>query len=376
MPNSLENQFIADTFKALLHTGNISLSSGSPDAKIYSGDGFESSLSVSTISNGIKVSGDATIYGNVISSKSGNFSGSLSSGSHTVTGDSNISGSVDVAGGINIGGSLNSGSHTVTGNSNISGTLASASHTVTGNSNISGTARVGGTTTIIGSLSSGSHTVTGNSNISGTARVGGTTTIIGSLSSGSHTVTGNSNISGTARVGGTTTIIGSLSSGSHTVTGNSRITNRIDTNTIYADTYLNLPSTDTRADIVNHIYPVGSIFLSFTNVNPSVRFTGTSWVQVSQGRFVVGVGTGNDGIQNKIFTAGNNTGEYTHQLTIAEMPSHTHETYAQPSNDGDDGGGSDWNPYSFLTESSATGGDQYHNNTPPGFGLYVWQRTV
>jgi hypothetical protein len=218
--------------------------------------------------------------------------------------------------------------------------------------------------------------VTGNSNISGTARVGGTTTIIGSLSSGSHTVTGNSNISGTARVGGTTTIIGSLSSGSHTVTGNSRITNRIDTNTIYADTYLNLPSTDTRADIVNHIYPVGSIFLSFTNVNPSVRFTGTSWVQVSQGRFVVGVGTGNDGIQNKIFTAGNNTGEYTHQLTIAEMPSHTHETYAQPSNDGDDGGGSDWNPYSFLTESSATGGDQYHNNTPPGFGLYVWQRTV
>ena len=272
MPNSLENQFIADTFKALLHTGNISLSSGSPDAKIYSGDGFESSLSVSTISNGIKVSGDATIYGNVISSKSGNFSGSLSSGSHTVTGDSNISGSVDVAGGINIGGSLNSGSHTVT--------------------------------------------------------------------------------------------------------GNSRITNRIDTNTIYADTYLNLPVTDTKADLVNHIYPVGSIFLSFTNVNPSVRFTGTSWVQVSQGRFVVGVGTGNDGIQNKIFTAGNNTGEYTHQLTIAEMPSHTHETYAQPSNDGDDGGGSDWNPYSFLTESSATGGDQYHNNTPPGFGLYVWQRTV
>ena len=272
MPNSLENQFIADTFKALLHTGNISLSSGSPDAKIYSGDGFESSLSVSTISNGIKVSGDATIYGNVISSKSGNFSGSLSSGSHTVTGDSNIS--------------------------------------------------------------------------------------------------------GTARVGGTTTIIGSLSSGSHTVTGNSRITNRVDTNTIYADTYLNLPTTDTRADIVNHIYPVGSIFLSFTNVNPSVRFTGTTWVQVSQGRFVVGVGTGNDGIQNKIFEAGNNTGEYTHQLTIAEMPSHTHQTYGRQSTDDDEGSGNNPSAKSFLTESSATGGDQYHNNTPPGFGLYVWQRTV
>jgi len=348
MPNSLENQFIADTFKALLHTGNISLSGGSPEAKLYSGDGFESSLTVSTISNGIKVSGDATIYGNVISSKTGNFSGSLSSGSHTVT-----------------------------GNSNISGTLASGSHTVTGNSNISGTSRIGGTTTIIGSLSSGSHTVTGNSNISGSVDIAGSISIEGSLNSGSHTVTGNSNISGTSRIGGTTTIIGSLSSGSHTVTGNSRITNRIDTNTIYADTYLNLPVTDTKADLVNHIYPVGSIFLSFTNANPSFRFTGTSWVQISQGRFVVGVGTGNDGIQNKLFAAGNTTGEYAHQLTIAEMPSHTHNTWARYNEETDAGsGGGVGDTESVLTESSATGGDQYHNNTPPGFGLYVWQRTV
>ena len=217
--------------------------------------------------------------------------------------------------------------------------------------------------------------MTGDSDISGSVDIAGGISIGGSLNSGSHTVTGNSNISGTARVGGTTTIIGSLSSGSHTVTGNSRITNRVDTNTIYADTYLNLPAGDTRADIVNHIYPVGSIFLSFTNVNPSVRFTGTSWVQVSQGRFVVGVGTGNDGIQNKVFAAGNNTGEYEHQLTIEEMPGHTHTVDNivlvggyQGSGGGLVGRGS--------ANSGSTGGSQAHNNTPPGFGLYVWQRTV
>jgi hypothetical protein len=160
------------------------------------------------------------------------------------------------------------------------------------------------------------------------------------------------------------------------VTGNSRITNRIDTNTIYADTYLNLPAGDTRADIVNHIYPVGSIFLSFTDVNPSVRFTGTSWDQVSQGRFVAGVGTGNDGIQNKVFAAGNNTGEYAHQLTIAEMPSHTH-TFVDPVT-GPVDAGSDGNKVAQrgTGTTGATGEDQYHNNTPPGFGLYVWQRTV
>jgi hypothetical protein len=233
--------------------------------------------------------------------------------------------------------------------------------------------------------------VTGDSDISGSVDVDGGISIGGSLNSGSHTVTGNSNISGTARVGGTTTIIGSLSSGSHTVTGNSRITNRIDTNTIYADTYLNLPSTDTRADIVNHIYPVGSIFLSFTNVNPSVRFTGTSWVQVSQGRFVAGVGTGNDGIQNKVFAAGNNTGEYEHQLSITEIPNHSHPITWANSRDtgtfdadpynfqGDWGFVGDTDALSFFTDQRVTGasigGGGYHTNIPPGFGLYVWQRT-
>jgi hypothetical protein len=279
----------------------------------------------------------------------------------------------------------------VTGNSNISGTLSSGSHTVTGNSNISGTSRIGGTTTIIGSLSSGSHTVTGNSNISGSVDIAGSISIEGSLNSGSHTVTGNSNISGTSRIGGTTTIIGSLSSGSHTVTGNSRITNRIDTNTIYADTYLNLPVTDTKADLVNHIYPVGSIFLSFTNADPSFRFTGTLWVQVSQGRFVVGVGTGNDEIQNRVFTAGNTTGEYNHTLTVAEMPNHTHSLDVDGeqfyiTNDANTSGPntfgrfraqgpSDDNDGRYCPQLPSTGGGQAHNNTPPGFGLYVWQRT-
>ena len=362
MPNSLENQFIADTFKSLLHIGDLELTSG---ATIRSGDGSASSLSIATVSNGIQVTGTAKISGDVEATGRGSFSGSLSSGSHTVTGNSNISGAATVGGTTTIIGSLSSGSHTVTGNSNISGTLAS-----------------------------GSHTVTGNSIISGTARVGGTTTIIGSLSSGSHTVTGNSIISGTARIGSTATVIGSLSSGSHTVTGNSRITNRIDTDVIYANTYLNLPETDTRADIVNHIYPVGSIFLSFTNTNPGSRFTGTAWVQVSQGRFVVGVGTGNDGIQNRAFAAGNTNGEYQHRLTVAEIPPHNHSADWINSNDTGDfhadvyssnpgswGFVGDTDTLSIITGSdkiriNSSGGDQYHENTPPGFGLYVWQRTA
>ena len=217
-------------------------------------------------------------------------------------------------------------------------------------------------------MSSGSHTVTGNSNISGTASVG-------SLSSGSHTVTGNSNISGTVKIGGSTTVVGSLSSGSHTITGNSKITNRIDTDVIYANTYLNLPNAT--EGIINLIYPIGSIFLSFTNTDPSIRFTGTQWTQVANGRFIVGVGTGNDGIQNRTFNSGNNTnGEYDHKLTIAEMPRHNHNyslinIIGNGERDNNSQAGENYN----TTATSNTGGDGFHNNTPPGFGLYVWQRT-
>jgi microcystin-dependent protein len=127
--------------------------------------------------------------------------------------------------------------------------------------------------------------------------------------------------------------------------------------------------------IFNIIYPVGSIIFSIDNLNPQNRFGGT-WVQVSQGRFVVGVGTGNDGIQNKAFGAGNTNGEYQHQLTVAEMPSHRHSIDVAPSTDADDGGGGDYNGRNGTSYTSYVGGDQYHENTPPGFGLYVWQRTA
>jgi hypothetical protein len=137
-------------------------------------------------------------------------------------------------------------------------------------------------------------------------------------------------------------------------------------------------------NMMNTIYPVGSIIFSIDNLNPQSRFGGT-WVQISQGRFVAGVGTGNDGLQNKEFAAGNTTGEYEHQLTIAEMPNHTHpnsKTIGGSTGDKSkpylymtyaDGGQSSFGP---VSPTDGAGGGQYHNNTPPGFGMYVWQRTA
>lgn len=72
------------------------------------------------------------------------------------------------------------------------------------------------------------------------------------------------------------------------------------------------------------IYPIGAIYLSLDNTNPSTLFGGT-WVSYAEGRTLVGVGTGTDANSlPKTFAFNQSGGEYTHLLTSNEMPSHTH----------------------------------------------------
>lgn len=72
------------------------------------------------------------------------------------------------------------------------------------------------------------------------------------------------------------------------------------------------------------VYPVGSIYLSTNATNPAVLFGGT-WEAYAQGRVLIGAGTGTDSrSEKKTFAAGDTGGEYNHQLTVEEMPSHDH----------------------------------------------------
>ena len=57
-------------------------------------------------------------------------------------------------------------------------------------------------------------------------------------------------------------------------------------------------------------YPVGSVYLTYTNMNPSTIMGGT-WVQFSQGRVLLGQGTGSDGSTSQTFGAGATGGRYT-----------------------------------------------------------------
>ena len=63
--------------------------------------------------------------------------------------------------------------------------------------------------------------------------------------------------------------------------------------------------------LLNKIYPVGAVYITYNNINPST-FLGGTWEQFGQGRTLIGEGTGNDGSTSMSFTANNTGGNYNH----------------------------------------------------------------
>ena len=150
---------------------------------------------------------------------------------------------------------------------------------------------------------------------------------------------------------------------------------------------------DLGSSFIDALYPVGAVIFSADNTNPGVRFSGTTWTQEAEGRFIAGVGTGDDGTNTQAVPAGNDsTGKYKHPLTEAELPQHNHNTFKDISSSTnntqnfaarkDASGGSQNYAIQSTTETpdvfptSNTGSGTAHNNTPPSFGLYVWKRTA
>lgn len=130
--------------------------------------------------------------------------------------------------------------------------------------------------------------------------------------------------------------------------------------------------------LLNH--KVGDIYVTLNSTNPAQIYTGTTWQLVGQGRALVGVGTGTDmnGIE-KTFTAGNNNGEYEHELLVREMPSHKHGLVADinyPERATMTGSQYRYSPVdrNNTSETNATGGGQPHNTLPPSYAVYLWKR--
>lgn len=54
----------------------------------------------------------------------------------------------------------------------------------------------------------------------------------------------------------------------------------------------NLENKTTVKAIIDVVYPVGSIYISKNSTNPGTLWPGTTWTRESEGRMIIGVGTG------------------------------------------------------------------------------------
>lgn len=134
--------------------------------------------------------------------------------------------------------------------------------------------------------------------------------------------------------------------------------------------------------ILNAVYPVGSIYMSINSTSPATLFGGR-WEAISQGRTLVGVGTGTDiNGDTMTWTAEAEGGEYFHTLTIDEMPSHNHSVNTIfPFTIGSNRTAVANSTSNNVTGTAGdvvlnTGGGQPHNNLQPFFAVYMWKRTA
>lgn len=128
-------------------------------------------------------------------------------------------------------------------------------------------------------------------------------------------------------------------------------------------------------DILGLMYPIGSIYFSIKNTNPSSLFGGT-WVAWGAGRVPVGVDTSAD-----FKTVEKTGGAKTHTLTIAQMPAHSHKIWYQNNSGYDNSSdatmaavGKHFSTPVYSTET--VGGGAAHNNLQPYITCYMWKRTA
>ena len=126
-------------------------------------------------------------------------------------------------------------------------------------------------------------------------------------------------------------------------------------------------------NICDLVYPVGSIYMSLNSTSPADLFGG-EWEQL-HGRFLF-ASVEPSGVWNP-YPAGSTGGEYTHELTVNEMPAHTHTIPYTTYNTATSGTSRRFAAYSGSTVSTGSAGSgAAHNNMPPYLVVNMWKRTA
>ena len=153
-------------------------------------------------------------------------------------------------------------------------------------------------------------------------------------------------------------------------------------------------------EVIDIVHPVGSIWETTTTDDPNVLWAGTTWVKMDAGRVLISAGTYTEDDTTYTYNLGDKGGEAKHQITIEEMPNHSHvisiasagkhrhkiNSRSREAREATTPG-SGWDtPGSYYTEydgththaatASATGNNAKHNNMPPYEVIYRWKRTA
>jgi len=119
------------------------------------------------------------------------------------------------------------------------------------------------------------------------------------------------------------------------------------------------------SDLLNRVYPVGSIYMSAVNISPA-SFLGGTWQAIEQGRMLMAAGS--------TWQAGTTGGAAYHALTVQEMPAHDHsatETAAGAHSHGASTGSAGAHAHSGSTNNA---GNHYHTGTTSSAGDHAHTR--
>jgi hypothetical protein len=135
--------------------------------------------------------------------------------------------------------------------------------------------------------------------------------------------------------------------------------------------------TFTSTDMVNLVYPVGSIYVSTVSTNPGTLFGTGTWAAFGAGRALVGLDAG----QTEFDTVEETGGAKTHTLVEAEMPAHVHNQTRLPTATGGVVGftvdtSMSGTPGVTGVDTGSKGGGGAHNNLQPYIVVYMWKRTA
>lgn len=147
-------------------------------------------------------------------------------------------------------------------------------------------------------------------------------------------------------------------------------------------------------EILDAMYPVGSVYITADKNNPG-NFIGGTWEQFGQGRTLIGEGTGNDGSTSMSFTPNENYGKYAHTHSVGDLIAQVNYLYYAAS---DSIGiaikpkftNHHWSPDWFVGSAVHSGykaedinygagiiGDLgYASTLQPSICVYFWKRTI